>query len=535
MNLPAGHHLVRALARHGVDTLFTLSGGHVFPIYDGAVKEEVQLLDVRHEQTAAFAAEAVGKLTGAPGVAVVTAGPGVTNTVSAVAAAHENGSPLMLIGGRAPQFRWGQGSLQEFDHVPVLRPVTKVARTVTEPGRVVEAVDDAMVAAATPKQGPCFLDIGIDVQVSPVQIDHPPLPNVEVVQADSAQVESVADLLDQAERPIVIAGSAVHLAGAHAALVRLAEAAGAPVFVNGLARGAIPPRHSLAFTRARSAAFRRADLVVVVGTPLDFRLGFGQFGDARVVHIVDHGDGVATHVDLAGSIIGSLPSALDALAAVVEARDRSGWVAELTAAEQSRRTADRDLLTAQGDPIHPGAVYGALDEVLDNDTIVIGDGGDFVSFAGRFIEPAHPGRWLDAGPFGCLGSGLGYVLGASVAAPGHPILALMGDGAFGFAGMEIDTLVRHGIDATIVIGNNGIWGLEKHPMQAFYGYDVVADLQAACRYDLVAEALGARGWFVDTPQGLRAALGEAMDHPGPAVVNVITDPAIAYPRSSTLV
>ncbi|MBT8213536.1 MAG: acetolactate synthase [Acidimicrobiia bacterium] len=534
MNLPGGQHIVKALTRHGVDALFTLSGGHVFPIYDGAVKEDVRLIDVRHEQTAAFAAEAVGKLTGRPGVAVVTAGPGVTNTVSAVTAAYENGSPLVVIGGRAPAFRWGQGSLQEFDHIPLMAPITKHAATISDQADAVDVVDHAWALSSTPKQGPVFIDAGIDVQVSPAEIDYPDIDPPLQSAPDPALIESIAGLIESAERPVIVAGSAVQLAGAHVDIRQIAEKGAIPVFANGLGRGTLAPTHPMAFSRARSVAFKSADLVVVVGTPLDFRLGFGQFGSAKVVHIVDHAAGVADHVDIAAAAVGDLPGVLAALAETISDADRNDWVETLRTAEHVKRLEDRDLMATDGVPLHPARIYHDLLPLLDNDTVVIGDGGDFVSFAGRFIDSPQPGRWLDPGPFGCLGSGPGYALGAAIAAPESSIVLLAGDGAFGFAGIEIDTLVRHGIDVTVIIGNNGIWGLEKHPMQAFYGYDVAADLQTGTRYDQLAESLGAKGHFVTSPEQLRPALEESLSAAGVSVVNVLTDPAIAYPRSANL-
>ncbi|NNF69121.1 MAG: acetolactate synthase [Acidimicrobiia bacterium] len=534
MNLPGGHHLVKALTRHGVDTLFTLSGGHVFPIFDGAVKEGVRLLDVRHEQTAAFAAEAVGKLTGEPGVAVVTAGPGVTNTVSAVTAAFENGSPLMVVGGRAPAFRWGQGSLQEFDHVPLMAPITKSAHTVTSVADTVDMVDSAWTTATTPKQGPVFIDAGVDVQVSPAELDYPELQTRALEAAPLEDIEALAELIDRSRRPVIVAGSAVQLAGAHRQVRRLAEAASIPMFANGLGRGTLPADHPLSFSRARSVAFKTADLVVVVGTPLDFRLGFGQFGDAAVAHVVDHGDGLASHVDLAVGLMGDLTPTLETLAAAVTRTDRSDWIETLRQSEIDKRTEDRDQMSTTGSPIHPARLYGELLPYLDDKTVVIGDGGDFVSYAGRFVDAPLPGRWLDPGPFGCLGSGFGYAIGASVAQPDCRIVVLAGDGAFGFAGIEIDTLVRHGIDVTVVIGNNGIWGLEKHPMRAFYGYDVVADLQEGCRYDQMAQALGAKGTLVAEPETLSPTFDDAFSTGGVSVINVLTDPTVAYPRSANL-
>jgi acetolactate synthase-1/2/3 large subunit len=309
-----------------------------------------------------------------------------------------------------------------------------------------------------------------------------------------------------------------------------------------MGRGVIPAGSPLLATRARSAAFGGADLVVVAGAPLDFRLGYGSFGGtggappARVVHLADHPAGLAAHVELAGSAAGDLGLVLDGLAAAAGRRgapDRSGWLATLLAASDQAVARDQEALAADADPIHPARVYGELTRLLDDDAVVIGDGGDFVSFAGKYVEPRQPGCWLDPGPFGCLGTGLGYAIAARIARPSSQVVLLLGDGAAGFSLMDVDTLVRHRLPVVMVCGNNGIWGLEKHPMQWMYGYDVAADLQHGCRYDEVVRALGGAGELVARPGEIGPALRRAFDSGVPYMVNVVTDPAVAYPRSTT--
>ena len=307
---------------------------------------------------------------------------------------------------------------------------------------------------------------------------------------------------------------------------------------NGQARGILPRGHDLLVTRARSVALREADLVVVAGTPLDFRLGYGSFGPqdapAQVVHVADAPGGIAGHVPLAASAAGDLTAFFDALAGRRSrggARDRD-WGARLTAAVQAARAADGPLLASDAEPVHPARVYGEVLRVLEETAVVIGDGGDFVSFAGKYIEPARPGGWLDPGPFGCLGTGLGYAIAARLARPSAQVLLLLGDGAAGFSLMDADTLVRHRLPVVIVCGNNGAWGLEKHPMRALYGYDVLADLQPGCRYDEVVRALGGAGELVTSPAEIAPALRRAFAANVPYLVNVVTDPEIAYPRST---
>ena len=530
-----GGQLVAAtLGAFGVHEIFTLSGGHIFSIYDGCVKEGIRIVDVRHEQTATFAAEGFAKLTRGPGVAVLTAGPGVTNGVSAITTAHFNGSPLVVLGGRAPQARWGAGSLQEFDHVPVVASITKAARTVTSTGQIAKELNEAVTLALTPHRGPVFLDFPLDVVFASDASDVPQVGVPTGPEPDPGDVARAAALVAGAERPVLVAGGDVWADGAWEALRRCVESLRVPTFVNGQGRGCLPADHELAFARTRSF-LKQADVVVVVGTPLDFRLSFGSFGAAQVVHVVDHPDSRAGHVEVAVAPAGDLSTILDGMASHTGARaDHEPWIAKLRDEETARREAGRAELEADTDPIHPARVYGELRKRLARDAVVIGDGGDFVSYAGKLIDSYEPGCWMDPGPYGCLGTGLGYAIAARVAHPDRQVVLLQGDGAIGFNGMDYDTLVRHQLPVVAIVGNNGIWGLEKHPMQAIYGYDVAADLQPGCRYDRVVEGLGGAGETVERPADLGPALDRAFAAGVPYLVNVLTDPAIAYPRTSNL-
>ena len=533
-----GDQVLAALAPFGVKELFTLSGGHIFPLYDAAVKQgDVVLYDVRHEQTAVFAAEALAKLTRRPGVAAVTAGPGVTNSVSAVTTAWLNGAPLVVLGGRAPEARWGSGSLQELDHVPILAPVTKRSLTAGGGDDLAAATYGAVRDAMTPHRGPVFVDYPMDVLFSEGTgiVPDQPMPVGEAPDPDG--VARVADMVAAARRPALLVGTDVYWDGAWDALGAWVEAQRLPAFANGLGRGCLPADHELFFSRTRRMLRSDADLVVVAGTPLDFRLSFGRFGDAQVVHLVDSPESVSAHAQPAAAVSGDLVQVLAALAdgpAPAHPSERDQWVAKLRDAEHAARANEEDLLTTAADPILPTRVYGELRQVLDRDAVVIGDGGDFVSYAGRFVDSYLPGHWLDPGPYGCLGTGLGYAMAARVAHPDRQVVLMLGDGAAGFSLMDADSLVRHNLPVAIVVGNNGCWGLEKHPMRQMYGYDVAADLQEGCRYDQVVSALGGAGETVERPEGIAPALKRALDSGVPYVVNVICDPEHAYPRRSNL-
>ena len=523
--------------------MFTLSGGHVFPLYDAVVKDDagpaMRLVDVRHEQTAVFAAEATARLTRRPGLAVVTAGPGVTNSVSAVTTAWFNGAPVVVLAGRAPDSRWGSGSLQEMDHPPLLAPVTKRAWTEHDTARLAGSVDEAFRLAASPHRGPVFLDISLEALYGQAEADLPAAGPPAAPGPAAGDVDQIAGLIRAARRPVLVLGSDVWLGGAQDAARQAAQELRLPVIANGQARGVLPRGHELLVTRARSAALRQADLVIVAGTPLDFRLGYGSFGPkdapARVAHVADAPAGIATHVPLAASAAGDLAAFFTALAASGAADGQADpeWVPGLVEATRAALAADGPLLASEADPVHPARIYGELLKVLDDDAVVIGDGGDFVSFAGKYIEPPRPGGWLDPGPFGCLGTGLGYAIAARVARPSAQVVLLLGDGAAGFSLMDADTLVRHGLPVVMVCGNNAGWGLERHPMRALYGYDVAADLQPGCRYDQVVRALGGAGELVTRPADIGPALRRAFAADAPYLVNVVTDPEIAYPRSTT--
>jgi thiamine pyrophosphate-dependent acetolactate synthase large subunit-like protein len=540
----SGTYAVAAARRHGAATMFTLSGLHVFPLYDGAVKADppMRIVDVRHEQTAVFAAEATARLCRTPGFAAVTAGPGVTNSVSAIATAHFNGAPVVVIGGRAPDYRWGSGSLQEMDHPVLLEAITKRAWTEHDSAGVGPAADEAFRLAGTRHRGPVFLDVSLEALFGRAE----PRPPADETTAeaddrpDPAAVDAIAGLLGQASRPVLVLGSDVWLDGAEEAARLAAEELRLPVIANGQARGILPAGHELLVTRARQLAFGEADLVIVAGTPLDFRLGYGEYGGkngtppAKVVHVADAPGQLARHRELDAAAAGDLTAFFTRLAGLTgAARPRPGdWLPRLQAARDQAMAADAQLLASGADPIHPMRIYGELARFLDDDAVVIGDGGDFVSYAGKYVEPRRPGGWLDPGPYGCLGTGLGYAIAARIARPSAQVVLLLGDGAAGFSLMDVDTLVRHRLPVVMICGNNGIWGLEKYPMQALYGYDVAADLQPQCRYDQVVSALGGAGELVARPDDIAPALRRAFDSGVPYLVNIATDPKNAYPRST---
>ena len=532
-----GRLVAQRLKAWGVSKLFTLSGGHLFSIYDGCREEGIDIVDTRHEQAAAFAAEGWAKATREPGVCALTAGPGVTNGMSAIASAQANASPVLVLGGRAPAMRWGMGSLQEIDHVPFVAPLTKLAVTAEPTAEIPRLVDRALETALRAPTGPAFIDFPLDhvFMEGPPSTDAPQVPNP--ADAPPAEgVERAMELLKGAERPVLMAGTGVYWARGEDALERLCDEAGIPVFLNGLARGCLPADHRCFFSRARGTGLKGADVAVVVGVPMDFRLGFGQsFGEDTELIVVGSSPPPRPHPrDVAVELYGGVAQTLDALRAGLAGTGHDTWLAELRRDEDEKRAAERAELADDRSPLHPMRVYAELNQVLDRRTVVIGDGGDFVSYAGKMIETYEAGCWMDPGPFGCLGSGPGQAIAAQLAHPDRPVCLLLGDGAFGFSGLEFDTMVRHGLPVVGVMGNNGIWGLEKHPMEFLYGYSVAAELQPELRYDRVVEELGGHGELVREPGELRPAIERAFESGKPALVNVLTDPSVAYPRRANL-
>jgi acetolactate synthase-1/2/3 large subunit len=402
-------------------------------------------------------------------------------------------------------------------------------------------VDEAMRVALAPHSGPTFVDLPLDhvfmeAPADEASMEFPPLPVPSTGSgARGRELDRAVTLLSEAERPVIMAGTGLYWGHGEKALRALAEELRIPVFLNGLGRGCLPSDHELCFSRARGAGLSGADMALVIGVPLDFRLGFGAAFDADCsIVVVDVAEPERDHPrSVAAELYGALPATLDALRGATSV-SHEDWITSLRATETDKRAAEAADLADDRAPLHPMRVYGELAQLLDRDAIVIGDGGDFVSFAGRVVDSYAPGCWLDPGPFGCLGSGPGYALAAKLAFPERQVVLMLGDGAIGFSLGEWDTLARHGVAVVGVVGNNGIWALEKHPMEFLYGYSVIADLTPETRYDEVAVALGCDGSLVREPSELRPALEAALGSGRPTLVNVLTDPTVVYPRKANL-
>ena len=531
------------LQREGVEVVFTLSGGHIAAIYDGCLRRGIRVIDTRHEQVAVHAAEGWAKVTRRPGVALLTAGPGVTDGVTGVANAYLAGSPIVVFGGAAPVSHWDQGALQELPMVDVLRPITKWARTVVETRRLGDYTAAAFREATAGRPGPVFLECPMDVlnNIIPTEQANLPGPGYRTTarpQGDPALVNQAAQLLARAERPVIFAGTAVWWDDAAASLRAVAEQLQAPVFLNGAGRGSLPPDHPLFFSLARRTALGSADLILLVGTKLDFRLNYGQPPliptDAKIVWLDTLAQDIGVNRAADVGIPGDTGAVMTQLAAAIghAAINHESWLATVRDAETKAREAEEALMRSDAVPIHPLRLCRDLRDALDRDAYVIGDGGDIVSYGARVINAWEPGHWLDAGPMGTLGAGTGFAIATKLARPDKQVAVLFGDGAFGLNGMDFESMVRHNLPIVGVIGNDGQWAQIKHPQQAMLGHSTAADLTPGIRYDRMVEALGGHGELVTQPDQIRPAIERAFASGKPACVNVITDPTVVYARST---
>ena len=524
-----GHVVARQLKNEGVRCLFTLCGGHVAPIYDGCLREGIDIIDTRHEQGAVHAADGWARLTRQAGVAIVTAGPGVTDGVTGVANAFQAQVPLVVLGGAAELRFIGKGALQEMEQTSLLRPITKASFTASDPRRLGEYIRTAFRVATSGVPGPVFVELPFDVLCTQVQDPvFPALPRPWPRQpGDPIAVAAAARLVGEAKKPIVFAGSQIWWDDAAAALCRFAERTGVPVFTNAMGRGAIPPDHPLAFNMARKRALRSADLVLVVGTPLDFRVGYGAAinGAARIVQIDRDPTRIAQNRDTEVAVLGDARSILDQLTDAAHGKSAGEWAAELRAEEQKQAAGIAPHATSNDRPINHYRLARAIGDAIDDDTIVIGDGGDCVALAARILTPKKPGHWLDPGPLGCLGVGAPFALAAKKLYPGKKVLVLSGDGSFGLNGFDFETAVRFKLPVTVVVANDAAWGQIRGPQVMIFGAErAPATKLAPTRYDKIVEAMGGRGHHVEDPAQLTATIKSALDSGEVSCVNVPIDP-----------
>jgi acetolactate synthase-1/2/3 large subunit len=541
-DLTGGQLVARTLKQGGVGHVFTLCGGHILPIYDGCLSEGIAVIDTRHEQAAAHAGDAYARLTRDIGVAIVVPGPGVTNAVTGVANAYAARSPLLLIGGAAPLALRGLGALQETEQIALLKPITKGAWTVSETRQIPEVLTTAMRTAVSGRPGPVFVEIPVDLLMTTIEDRLAAIPTGYVhrtrATVEAATLGRLEALLASAERPVVMAGGGVYWDDAGKSLAAFAERAGVPVFMNGAGRGALATDHPSAFFQTRGWALSHADVVLVLGTPLDFRLGYGRpptfAADAKVAMIdvdpTELGRNRALELGIAGDIDAILRQLTEGLGANLGARS-APWRAELRWREGEARAKLVELAATDQAPISHYRWAWEVACAVTRDTIVVGDGGDVVNCAAKFVPIDRMGQWMDPGPLGCLGVGPSFALTAKLLRPDQRVLLVSGDGAFGLNGMELETAVRFKLPFTCVIGNDGGWGQIRSPQVSFFGERrTVATSLPTTRYDLMVEALGGRGAYVTDPGEIGPVLARALASDEVWCINVVLDPE-AYRKS----
>ncbi|MGH9083582.1 MAG: thiamine pyrophosphate-binding protein, partial [Acidimicrobiales bacterium] len=536
-----GHLVARALRREGVDTIFTLCGGHISDVYDGCIDEGIRIIDVRHEQVASHAADGYARMTGNMGCAVVTAGPGTTNAVTGVANAFRAESPMLLIGGQAALSQHRMGGLQDLAHVDLLRPITKLASNVPTTARVADFVAMAAREAFAGAFGPVYLEIPRDildgrVPESAARLPVPGRSRASTRSAgDRADVERLAEVLRGAERPCVLLGQQVWTCRATEAAIGFVEELGIPAYMNGAARGTLAPDHPLHFQLTRRQAFAEADVIVVVGTPFDFRLRYGASLKAPVVAQIDMGySTVGRNRDVEIGLVGDVGAVLSAVTAAAGAgagvgtvrRHRTEWVERLRRRETALRSERQPHLDSGQRPIHPYRLAHEIDRFLTEDSIFVGDGGDVVTFAGNVVRPKSPGAWMDPGPLGTLGVGTGFAMAAKLAHPGREVVALFGDGSFAMTGFDLQTAIRFGLPYIAVIGNNSHMNQIRCGQIQKYGAErgAVANYLGDVDFEKFADMLGVHGEAVRDPEEIAPALERARRSGTCAIVNVWLDP-----------
>ncbi len=544
-NVISGGHLVaKALKAEGVDTIFTLCGGHIIDIYDGCIDEGIRIIDVRHEQVAAHAADGYARQTGKLGCVVTTAGPGCTNAVTGIATAFRSESPVLHIGGQTSLSQWKMGGLQDLPHVELMKPITKFASTVMSTERVADMVAMAVREIFSGAYGPAYLEIPRDVLDREIDIAKAVQPKPGQYRAsthalgDPDAIEKLADILVNAERPAILFGQQVWTARGDKEAVELLRGLDIPGYFNGASRGLLSPGDPHHFDRTRSQAFAKADVIVIVGTPFDFRMGYGKRITCPTLVQVDMDyRTVGKNRDIALGIVGHPGAVLGAVLQAASGRikndkrqARQKWMKDLMQAEDVAAEKLMPLFKSNSTPIHPYRVAYELNEFLTDDTIYIGDGGDVVTISAQAVRPRGPGHWMDPGALGSLGVGTGFAIAAGLAHPQKEVLCYYGDGSFGMTAFDMETANRFGVPYLAVIGNNSAMNQIRYGQLSKYGEERgnVGNLLGDVPFGKFAEMLGGYGEEVRDPGQIAAALvrgREAIAKTGKsAVINIWVDP-----------
>jgi acetolactate synthase-1/2/3 large subunit len=546
--ISGGHLVAKALKNEGIDVIFTLCGGHIIDIYDGCIDEGIKIIDVRHEQVAAHAADGYARMTGKPGCAVVTAGPGTTDAITGVANAFRAESPFLLIGGQGALSQHKMGSLQDLPHVDMMQPITKFAATVPHTERIADMVSMAFRECFNGAPGPSFLEIPRDVLDAQVDLKKARIPAAGQYRAstrslgDPDDIQRLADILVKSERPCVLLGTQVWTCRASDAAREFVRTLNIPAYMNGAGRGTLPPGDPHHFNRTRRYAFDKADVIVIVGTPFDFRMGYGKrlSSSATVVQIDLDYRTVGKNRDISLGIVGDVGRILKAVTDAATgrtdngAKKREAWLEELRAGERAGGEKLAAMFHSNSKPINPYRVAWEINEFLTEDTIYIGDGGDVVTITAQAVQPRQPGHWMDPGPLGTLGVGVPFAMAAKYVHPEKEVLCYFGDGAFSLTGWDFETCVRFNLPFLGVIGNNSAMNQIRYGQIAKYGANRgdVGNKLGDVPYSKFAEMLGGYGEEVYEPDQIRPALErgrEAVKSGKPALINIWVDPNVYAP------
>ena len=529
-----GRIVAKALKAEEVPYIFTLCGGHVMPIYDGCIDEGIRVIDVRHEQTAAHAADGWARVTGRPGVAVVTAGPGLTDAVTGVASAHRANIPMLIFGGQGPRPFADMGSLQDMNHVELMRPITKWAVSVPEGRRLGEYVSMAFRIATTGLPGPVYLEMPIDQLFNTYDESRLTFPTQYRTEAgiagDPLYVERAFELLRTAQRPVALVGTQLRWSRRREAYPDFVQMFGMPVYVNGLGRGSLQPDNPCFFSQTRKDALRQADTVLIFGTPLDFRLGYGRDSHinpaAKIIQVDLDGAEIGRNRPIDLGIIGDTGIVMQQLTDLARSQGFSAtmvkpWLDDLRQRERQKWDRMRAETESDAVPINPLRACKEIADVLGPSAIAIGDGGDFVATAASVLRIHEQGHWLDPGPLGTLGVGPGYAMAAKLAKPNSPVVIIYGDGSFGLHGLEFEAMIRQKINVVGIVGNDAAWQQIRRGQVQLYGAErAVATGLSFSHYERVVEALGGHGEYVERPEQIRPALERALGAGKPALVNI---------------
>ena len=525
-----------ALKDEGVDTVFYLVGGPMLDVALRCIDLRFRTIDVRHEQAAAMAAHAYSRVSGKPGVCFACSGPGTTNLITGVGNAFLDAVPVVALGGASAMTQTGMGSFQEMDQVGMFKPITKWAERVIETRRIPEIIHKAFRVATSGQPGPVYVDLPGDMlykNVEENEVMRFKKPHeVPRVSGDPDLIKRAIALLKQAQRPLIVTGSGVFWSNAMDELREFVELSGIPFFTTPQGRGVIPDDHRLSFLGARSQAFKGADVVLIVGTRLNFIINFGLpprwAEDVKIVQVDISDEEIGRVRPLEIGIVGDakmvLRQLIDQGRDAFHGRKEMPWIETLRGYNKKSQEKSEALLNSEAVPIHPLRLCKEVRDFMDRDAIIVADGHEILNFARQSIPIHAPGHSVNAGPNGCMGVAVPFGMGAKVAKPDTQVIVLTGDGAFGMNGFEVDTMVRHNIPVLTVISNNGGWAA------SLGGTTPGRDL-GFHRYEKIAEVLGAHGEYVNRPQDIRPALERAAASGKPAVVNVITDPDA---RSSTV-